>query len=64
MCSTDKMLTVQSIHMFCTIRVFYTIRVWYVPYAYGMYHMRMVQFCVPYAYGTYDHTRMVRTIRV
>ena len=31
--------------MFCTIRV------WYIPYAYGMYHTRMVQFCIPYACG-------------
>ena len=29
----------------------HTVRVWYVPYAYGMYYTRMVQFCIPYAYG-------------
>ena len=38
--------------MFCTIRVFYTIRVWYIPYAYGMYHTRMVQFCMAVAIDT------------
>ena len=32
-------------------RMVRTIRVWYVPYAYGMYHTRTVQFCIPYAYG-------------
>ena len=37
--------------VFCTVRVFYTVRVWYIPYAYGMYHTRTVQFCIPYAYG-------------
>ena len=51
--------------MFYTICVFCTVRVWYVPYAYGMYHTRMVHTIRvwPYAYGMY-HTRMVCTIRV
>ena len=37
-------------------RMVHTIRVWYVPYAYGtiLYTIRV----------RYDHTRMVRTIRV
>ena len=49
---------------------------YFIPYAYGIYHTHMVYtirvWYVPYAYGTilytirvrYDHTHMVRTIRV
>ena len=37
--------------MFCTISVFIPYAyIWYVPYLYGMYYTRMVQFCMPYAY--------------
>ena len=53
MCSLVMSLCSRDLHvtLFCTVRVFYTVRVWYIPYVYGMYHTRTVQFCIPYAYG-------------
>ena len=56
------------VSLFYTACVFYTVRVWYIPYAYGIYHTRMVRSSVPYAYGI-SHTRMVipyayRNVRV
>ena len=42
----------------------HTIRVWYIPYAYGMYRTRMVQFCIPYAYGTYHTSLMMQYVQI